>query len=75
MYFRVFLKVNIQNQDNCLGCKSFKYFFGVLQISDIFLGCTVDPGSEPTYAEKLVYPPWSKTGYKYMIRQIDEKLF
>ena len=33
-----FLKVNIQNRDIFLGCKNFKYFLGVLQISDIFLG-------------------------------------
>ena len=38
MYFRVFFKVNIQNRDICLGCKIFKYFFGVLEISDIFWG-------------------------------------
>ena len=38
MYFRSFLKVNIQNRDIFLGCKNFKYFFGVFQISDIFLG-------------------------------------
>ena len=33
-----FLKVNIQNRDIVLGCKNFKYLFGVLEISDIFLG-------------------------------------
>ena len=38
MYLRSFLKVNIQNQDIFLGCKNFKYFFGVLEISDIFWG-------------------------------------
>ena len=58
MYLGSFLKVNIQNLDIFLGCKNFKYFFGVLQISDIFLGWTVDAGSEPTYAEKIRVPPW-----------------
>ena len=33
-----FLKVNMQNRDIFLGCKNFKYFFGVLEISDIFGG-------------------------------------
>ena len=33
-----FLKVNIQNRDIFLGCKNFKYFFGVLEISEIFWG-------------------------------------
>ena len=36
MYLRSFLKVNIQNQDIFLGCKKFKYFFGVLEISAFF---------------------------------------
>ena len=57
MYFRVFLKVNKQNRDIFLGCKNFKIFLGVLQISDIFFGWTVDAGSEPTYAEKTRVPP------------------
>ena len=35
---RYFLKVNIQNRDILFGCKNFKYFFGVLEISDIFWG-------------------------------------
>ena len=44
------------------GCQNFKYFFGVLEIPDIFLGCTVDAGSEPTYTEKnLSTPPGVKT--------------
>ena len=38
MHFRVFLKVNIQNPDIFWGCKNFKYFFWVFEISDIFLG-------------------------------------
>ena len=33
-----FLKVNIQIRDIFLGCKKFKYLFGVLEISDIFGG-------------------------------------
>ena len=33
-----FLKVKIQNRDIVLGCKNFKYYFGVLEISDIFWG-------------------------------------
>ena len=32
-------------------------FFGALEIPDIFLGYTVDAGSEPTYAEKIRVPP------------------
>ena len=28
------------------------FFLGVLEIPDIFWGCTVDAGSEPTYKEK-----------------------
>ena len=38
MYLESFLKVNIQNRDIFWGCKNFKYFFGVFEISDIFLG-------------------------------------
>ena len=34
MHFRVF----VQNGDIFLGCKNFKKNFGVLEISDIFLG-------------------------------------
>ena len=33
------------------------YFFGLLKIPDIFLGCTVDAESEPTYSEKMRVPP------------------
>ena len=33
-----FPKVNIQNRDIFLGCKNFKYYFGVLDIPDIFWG-------------------------------------
>ena len=33
-----FLKVIVQNGDTFLGCQNFKYFFGVLEISDILLG-------------------------------------
>ena len=38
MYLGSFLKVNVHNQDIFGGCKNFKYFFGVLDIPDIFLG-------------------------------------
>ena len=48
-----FFKVKVQNWDIFLGCQNFKYFFGVLEIPDIFLGRTVDAGSEPTYSEKI----------------------
>ena len=41
-----------------LGCQNFKYFFGVLEIPDIFWGWTVDAGPEPTYEEKMRVPPW-----------------
>ena len=40
-----------------MGCKNFKYFLGLLEISDIFWGLTVDAGSEPTYAKKNRVPP------------------
>ena len=33
-----FLKMNIQNRDIFGGCKDIKYFFGVLDIPDIFWG-------------------------------------
>ena len=36
MYFRVFSKVNVQNE-NIFACKKFKYFFGCL-IFPIFFG-------------------------------------
>ena len=36
MYFRVFSKVNVQNE-NIFACKNFKYFLGCL-IFPIFLG-------------------------------------
>ena len=39
------------------GCYNFKYFFGVLEIPDIYWGWTVDAGFEPTYAEKNRVPP------------------
>ena len=38
MHFRVYFKVNVQNWDIVLGCYSFKYFFGVLEVPDIFWG-------------------------------------
>ena len=38
MQFRVFFKVKVQNWGICLGCQNFKYFFGVLEIPDNFLG-------------------------------------
>ena len=34
------------------GLLKIQIFFGVLEIPDIFLGCTIDAGSEPTYTEK-----------------------
>ena len=37
--------------------KNFKYFFGVLDIPDIFLRQTVDAGPNPTYEEKVRVPP------------------
>ena len=41
-----------------LGYENFKYFFGVLDIPDIFFWWAVDAGPKPTYVEKWVYPPW-----------------
>ena len=38
MPIRSFLKINVQNPGNFLGCQNFKYFFGVLETPDIFLG-------------------------------------
>ena len=38
MYIRVFSKGKYTESGYFLGCKNFKYFFGVLQISDIFWG-------------------------------------
>ena len=38
MQFRVFFKVKVQNWDIYLGCLNFKYFFGVFENPDIFLG-------------------------------------
>ena len=37
MCFMVFFKVNVKNGEN-LGCKHFKYFWGMLDFSDIFGG-------------------------------------
>ena len=39
------------------GLLKIQIFFGVLEIPDIFWGCTVDAGSEPTYTEKMRVPP------------------
>ena len=37
MHFRVFFKVQVQNGGYCFGMlKNFKYFFGVLEIPEIF---------------------------------------
>ena len=38
MQFRSFFKVKVQNLDIFFGCLNFKYFFGVLEIPDIYLG-------------------------------------
>ena len=39
MHFRFFfLKVKVQDGGYFLGCKKFKYLFGVLEITDIFWG-------------------------------------
>ena len=56
MHFRVFFKVKVKNWDIFWGCKNFKYFFGVLEIPDIFWGLKVDAGSESTYVEKIREP-------------------
>ena len=47
-----FLKVKEQNGGYFWGLLKFQIFFGVLEILDIFWGCTVDAGPEPTYDEK-----------------------
>ena len=52
-----FLKVKVQNGGYFLGCKNFKYLFGVLEILDIFWEWTVDAGPEPTYEEIIRVPP------------------
>ena len=36
--------------------KNSNTFLGVLEIPDIFGGCMVDAGSEPTYTEKMRVP-------------------
>ena len=56
MYFSVF-KLYIQNVDIFGGCKNFKYFLGVLDITDVFGCLTVDAGSKPTYEYKMRVPP------------------
>ena len=38
MHFRVCFKVKVQNWDIFLGLKNSKYFLGVFEIPDIFLG-------------------------------------
>ena len=40
-----------------LGCYTFKYLFGVLEILDIFGGLMVDAGPELTYKEKMRITP------------------
>ena len=40
------------------GCLNFKYFFGVPEIPENFLGWRVDAGPEPTSEEKMWVPPW-----------------
>ena len=38
MQFRFFLRTRYRICNIFLGCQNFKYFFGVLEIPDIFLG-------------------------------------
>ena len=49
--------VKVQNGRYFFGLLKIQIFFGVLEIPDIFLGCTVDAGLEPTYTEKMRVPP------------------
>ena len=51
MHFRVF------SGEYFLGCYTFKYLFGVLEILDIFWGLMVDAGPELTYKEKMRITP------------------
>ena len=51
MHFRVF------SGEYFLGCYTFKYLFGVLEILDIFGGLMVDAGPELTYKEKMRITP------------------
>ena len=38
MHFRIFFKVKVRNWDIFWGCQNLEYFFGVLEIPDIFWG-------------------------------------
>ena len=53
----LFLRPRYGIRDIFLGCQKFKYFFGMLEMPDIFGGLTVDAGPEPTYEEKNEYRP------------------
>ena len=51
------IKAIVQNGDIFSGCQNFKYFFGVLEIPDIFWGWRVDAGPQPMSEEKLRVSP------------------
>ena len=57
MHFRVFSYGQGTELGYFLGLLKIQIFFGVLEIPDIFWGCTVDAGSEPSYTEKNRVPP------------------
>ena len=57
MQFRVFFLRSRYRIGIFFWLLKFQIFFGVLEITDIFLGWTVDAGSEPTYTEKIRVPP------------------
>ena len=44
------IMVNVQNE-NIFAWQKFQIFFGVLDITDIFMRQTVDAGPNPTYEE------------------------
>ena len=52
-----FFKVKVENWNIFLGLLKFQIFFWGAWNSWYFWGWTVDAGSEPTYAEKIEYPP------------------
>ena len=52
MHFRVFFLRSMYRMGVFFWLLKIQIFFGVLEIHDIFWGCMVDAGSEPTYTDK-----------------------
>ena len=69
----LFLRSRYRIEDIFLGCQNFKYYFGVLEIPDIFIfflwggGITVDFWPKPTYEEKMRVSPDHLGSNKYLI--------